>query len=50
MTPRSLLLAHVWEPQKVDPTGWWMSDKLDGVRAWFDRHIPAGARVAENRS
>lgn len=36
MTPRSLLLAHVWDPQKVDPTGWWMSDKLDGVRAWWD--------------
>jgi len=36
MLPRSLLLAHVWEPQKVDPTGWWMSDKLDGVRAWWD--------------
>ena len=23
---------------------------LDGLRGWFDRHVPAGARVAENRS
>lgn len=26
-----LLLAHKWEPGN-DPTGWWMSEKLDGVR------------------
>jgi aminoglycoside/choline kinase family phosphotransferase len=24
--------------------------ELDGLKAWFDRHIPAEARVAENRS
>jgi DNA ligase-1 len=30
-----LLLAHVWE-NDVDLTGWWMSEKLDGVRAWWD--------------
>ncbi|MCA9649753.1 MAG: DNA ligase [Myxococcales bacterium] len=29
-----LLLAHRWEEQ--DPTGWWMSEKLDGVRAYWD--------------
>jgi DNA ligase-1 len=29
-----LLLAHRWEDQ--DPTGWWMSEKLDGVRAYWD--------------
>lgn len=28
------LLAHKWENE--DPTGWWMSEKLDGVRAWWD--------------
>ena len=27
-----LLLAHAWE-NDVDLTGWWMSEKLDGVRA-----------------
>ncbi len=29
-----LLLAQKWEPH-VDPTGWWMSEKLDGVRAFW---------------
>ena len=29
-----LLLAHRWEEQ--DPTGWWLSEKLDGVRAYWD--------------
>ncbi len=30
-----LLLAHAWEFD-VDLAGWWMSEKLDGVRAWWD--------------
>jgi DNA ligase-1 len=30
-----VLLAHKWETD-VDLTGWWMSEKLDGVRAWWD--------------
>jgi DNA ligase-1 len=30
-----LLLAHSWE-HEVDLTGWWMSEKLDGVRAYWD--------------
>jgi DNA ligase-1 len=30
-----LLLAHRWTPD-VDPSGWWMSEKLDGVRAYWD--------------
>ncbi len=30
-----VLLAHKWE-NDVDLTGWWMSEKLDGVRAWWD--------------
>jgi DNA ligase-1 len=28
------LLAYPWD--LCDPTGWWMSEKLDGVRAWWD--------------
>ena len=31
----ALLLAQRWEPD-VDPTGWWLSEKLDGVRAYWD--------------
>jgi DNA ligase-1 len=30
-----LLLAHKWETDD-DPTGWWMSEKLDGIRAYWD--------------
>jgi DNA ligase-1 len=30
-----LLLAHVWEPD-TDLTGWWMSEKLDGVRTYWN--------------
>ncbi len=30
-----LLLAHKWE-METDLTGWWMSEKLDGVRAYWD--------------
>lgn len=30
-----VLLAHPWD-QDVDPTGWWISEKLDGVRAYWD--------------
>lgn len=29
-----VLLAKAWMGQDV--TGWWMSEKLDGVRAWWD--------------
>ncbi|HEY1098520.1 MAG TPA: DNA ligase, partial [Myxococcota bacterium] len=30
-----VLLAHKWESD-VDLTGWWLSEKLDGVRAYWD--------------
>jgi DNA ligase-1 len=30
-----LLLAHKWE-MDVELAGWWMSEKLDGVRAYWD--------------
>jgi len=31
----SLLLAESWD-FLTDPTGWWLSEKLDGVRAYWD--------------
>jgi DNA ligase-1 len=34
-TVPNLLLAHPWD-NSADLTGWWMSEKLDGVRAWWD--------------
>src|SRR5688500_9462014 len=30
-----VLLAESWDGM-LDPTGWWISEKLDGVRAYWD--------------
>lgn len=30
-----LLLAKTWDPS-IDPTGWWISEKYDGIRAHWD--------------
>ncbi|MBA3832292.1 MAG: DNA ligase [Chthoniobacterales bacterium] len=30
-----LLLANVWNPS-IDPSGWWMSEKYDGLRGYWD--------------
>jgi len=37
MSKLPLLLAHTWDEEQ-DMTGWWMSEKLDGVRAYWDGH------------
>ena len=29
------MLAHNYDPDKHDPTGWLMSEKLDGVRCYW---------------
>ena len=34
-TAPPLLLAHAWD-NYLDLSGWWMSEKLDGVRAYWD--------------
>lgn len=31
----ALLLANVWN-ESIDPTGWWMSEKYDGLRGYWD--------------
>ena len=31
----ALLLANVWNPS-MDPTGWWISEKYDGLRGYWD--------------
>jgi DNA ligase-1 len=37
-TAPGLLLAHTWE-NDVDLTGWWISEKLDGVRAYWNGKV-----------
>jgi len=34
----SLLLAKTWT-EKMDPTGYWMSEKLDGIRALWNGSV-----------
>ncbi len=34
-TSPALLLANVWTPS-IDPTGWWVSEKYDGLRGFWD--------------
>ena len=31
-----VMLAQTWDPDQHDPTGWLMSEKLDGVRCLWD--------------
>ena len=31
-----LMLATDWDNEIMDPTGWWMSEKYDGIRAYWD--------------
>jgi DNA ligase-1 len=31
-----VLLAYKWDREKQDPVNWWISEKLDGVRAFWD--------------
>ncbi len=39
-TKDKVLLAHNFAKYPVNPTGWWMSEKRDGVRAvWDGRHL-----------
>jgi DNA ligase-1 len=33
MKPNICTLAHTYDEQKHNPVGWWMSEKLDGMRA-----------------
>ena len=33
--PPKLLLAKTWD-ESIDPTGWWISEKYDGVRGFWD--------------
>jgi DNA ligase-1 len=37
-TAPPVLLAHKWD-NETDLTGWWMSEKMDGVRAWWDGKV-----------
>ncbi|GAA6007665.1 hypothetical protein JCM11491_003917 [Sporobolomyces phaffii] len=45
---RDLLLAHKFDLDgKVDPKGWWVSEKLDGVRAYWDGQTTLWSRTGK---
>ncbi|CAO1628056.1 unnamed protein product [Parajaminaea phylloscopi] len=33
-----IMLSQTWDIDTMNPTGWWMSEKLDGVRAYWTGH------------
>lgn len=35
MTEIKVMLAQEYSPE-IDPTGWWLSEKLNGIRATWD--------------
>ena len=37
--PPVLLANDWWDVEDLDPAGWWMSEKLDGVRAYWDGKV-----------
>lgn len=37
-----LMLAHTYNPAKHDVTGWYASEKLDGIRAFWDGGVSRG--------
>ena len=42
-----LMLAHVFDPVKHGAAGWYMSEKLDGMRAYWDGGITRGLYAHE---
>jgi DNA ligase-1 len=30
------MTATVWDPASMDPTGWWMGEKYDGMRLYWN--------------
>jgi len=42
MKQEYLMLGHIFKPEKVNPAGWYVSEKLDGVRAYWDGGISRG--------
>jgi hypothetical protein len=44
---RAVMLAKSWG--ETDPTGWWISEKLDGVRAYWDGKGFYSRQVGDNR-
>lgn len=42
-----LMLAHVFDKEMSNPRGWYMSEKLDGMRCYYDGGISRGLLASE---
>lgn len=42
MKPEFVQLAKPYNPEKHNIVGWWVSEKLDGIRAWWDGGVSRG--------
>ncbi len=42
MKQEYLMLGHTYKPGKISPAGWFVSEKLDGVRAFWDGGVSRG--------
>lgn len=42
MAQEFVMLAHTFEPMKHDPSSWYASEKLDGMRCYYDGGITRG--------
>ncbi len=47
MKQEYLMLGHVYKPGKISPAGWFVSEKLDGVRAFWDGGISRGMLASQ---
>lgn len=47
MKPEYLMLAQTFKPAKVSIAGWFASEKLDGVRAYWDGGLSRGLPASE---
>lgn len=42
-----LMLGHTFKPEKYNIAGWFLSEKLDGMRAYWDGGISRGIKASE---
>lgn len=47
MKPEYLMLGHTFKPAKHNIAGWFLSEKLDGMRAYWDGGLSRGMRASK---
>jgi len=47
MKQEYLMLSHIFKPMKQSVAGWFVSEKLDGIRAYWDGGLSRGLPASE---